>query len=56
MANKTYIGDGVYAERKDYGDIVLTTENGVATTNQIVLEPGVWDILVKWTTATERGR
>lgn len=54
MEKKIYVGDGVYAEREDFGDIVLTTENGVATTNRIVLEPGVWDTLVKWATARER--
>jgi hypothetical protein len=39
--NKTYLGDGVYAELDDFGSLVLTTEDGIATTNRIVLEPEV---------------
>ncbi len=38
---KEYIGDAVYAELNDYGDIVLTTEDGIRVTNRIVLEPQV---------------
>jgi hypothetical protein len=37
---KTYLGDGVYAEII-YGQLVLTTEDGVSTTNTIVFEPEV---------------
>jgi len=36
--SKTYLGDGVYAEWDGLG-LTLTTENGIATTNRIVLEP-----------------
>ena len=36
--NKTYLGDGVYIERDDYGNIILTTSDGIRTTNRIVLE------------------
>lgn len=42
--NKVYLGDGAYAEFDGYG-IVLTTENGFAVTNRIVLEPGVYAAL-----------
>lgn len=43
---KTYLGDGVYVEFDDRTlDVVLTTENGVAVTNRIVLEPEVLDSL-----------
>lgn len=45
---KQYIGDGVYAALNDCGQIVLTTENGISTTNTIYLEPEVWEELVKW--------
>jgi hypothetical protein len=41
MNNKHYIGDGVYVEIEPWGDVVLTTENGISTTNRIVLEPEV---------------
>ena len=36
-ARKTYLGDGAYAEFDRYGDLVLTTENGISVTNRIVL-------------------
>jgi hypothetical protein len=35
---KEYIGDGVYADT-EYGEIVLTTENGIDVSNTIVLGP-----------------
>jgi hypothetical protein len=40
MTNKQYIGDGVYVEYNNY-EIILTTENGIAITNTIVLEAEV---------------
>lgn len=46
--NKTYIGDGVYAEIDDYGAIVLTTENGFEVTNRIVIELREWLTLINW--------
>lgn len=46
-ARKPYVGDGVYVEFDDYGAIHLTTENGLAVTNRIVLEPEVWARLVE---------
>ena len=47
MANKQYIGDGVYVELTDYG-FILTTENGVEVTNTIVLEPQVAKELIDY--------
>jgi hypothetical protein len=38
--NKTYLGDGVYADFDGFA-VVLTTENGMEVTNTIVLEPDV---------------
>jgi hypothetical protein len=38
--DKRYLGDGVYADYDGYG-VVLTTENGITTTNRIVLEPEI---------------
>lgn len=35
-SGKTYLGDGAYVE-EEYGDAVLTTENGIAVTNRVVL-------------------
>jgi len=44
---KIYLGDGVYAAFED-GDLIVTTENGIETTNRIVLEPGVWVNLLEY--------
>jgi hypothetical protein len=44
---KDYLGDGVYAEY-DGLCFVLTTEDGVHTTNRIVLEDYVYRALVRW--------
>ncbi len=46
--SKTYLGDGVYVTI-EYNQIVLTTENGGAqATNQIILEPEVYEALQKY--------
>ena len=45
---KTYLGDGVYVELDEVGAVVLTTENGIAVTNRIVLEPEVLESLELW--------
>lgn len=42
---KTYLGDAVYAEIDSAGYLVLTTENGIETTNTIYLEPEVYAAL-----------
>jgi hypothetical protein len=44
---KVYLGDGAYAEFDGYA-IVLTTSNGLHTTNTIVLEPVVMDSLIEF--------
>jgi hypothetical protein len=44
---KAYLGDGVYADATPYG-IVLTTENGLETTNTIQMEPEVIRLLIKY--------
>jgi hypothetical protein len=41
MIEKTYIGDGVYADFNGY-HIVLTSENGIGITNTIYLEDSVF--------------
>ena len=48
---KVYLGDGVYVVY-EMGSVVLTTENGVSTTNRIVLEPQVFGALDDWVEAT----
>lgn len=36
---KRYLGDAVYFEHDAYNRVELTTEDGIRTTNRIVLEP-----------------
>jgi hypothetical protein len=50
---KTYLGDGVYAEWTGF-DVVLTTENGIATTNTIMLEPDMVARLASWLETMQR--
>ena len=45
-ARKTYLGDGAYAELDQYGDLILTTENGIRVTNRIVLGGAEYQALV----------
>jgi hypothetical protein len=42
---KQFLGDGVYVT-KEADHIVLTTENGIETTNRIVIERYAWAALV----------
>lgn len=44
--HKQYLGDGAYFDFDGYA-IVLTTEDGVNTTNRIVLEPQVYQALTQ---------
>ena len=43
---KTYLGDGAYAELDQYGDLILTTEDGISITNRIVLGGAEYQALV----------
>ena len=44
---RKYLGDGAYVEFDGY-HIVLTTNNGIAVTNEICLEPEVFQALIKY--------
>lgn len=44
---KEYLGDAVYADFDGY-HIVLTTEDGIRTTNEIFLEPHVFEALIRY--------
>lgn len=48
MKKKEYLGDGVYVEINENGQIVLTTEDGIRATNTIYLEPEVYGRLVEY--------
>lgn len=45
---KVYLGDAVYARVDEFGAVLLTTENGIRTTNVITLEPEVMAELLSW--------
>ena len=47
MNPKHYLGDGVYIDFDGYY-LILTTENGVDTTNTIYLEPAVLAALLEY--------
>lgn len=51
MSDKLYIGDSVYVEKDDFNGIILTTENGISTSNSIVLEPEVINSLLMYLAA-----
>ena len=53
---KDYLGDSVYAQINEYGQIVLTTENGLPTdpSNIIYLEPEVYEALVRYNMAAQK--
>ena len=44
MVTEMYLGDAVYASFDGFY-IMLRTSNGISTTNEIALEPGVLDNL-----------
>lgn len=48
MMEKRYIGDAVYVEIDKWGDILLTTEDGISVTNSIVLEASVYRNLIRY--------
>lgn len=45
--SKTYLGDAVYAEVEE-GRLRLTTEDGISVTNEIYLEPEVYQALTNY--------
>lgn len=50
QADKSYLGDSVYVEVNEHGQLVLTTENGMPTdpSNEIFLEPETYKALQKY--------
>lgn len=50
---KFYLGDGVYVE-VEREMLKLTTEDGLAVTNTIYLEPAVFNALLRYVEAIEK--
>lgn len=48
MKQKEYLGDSVYAEIDNSNRIILTTENGLQTSNIIILEPEILENLLRF--------
>lgn len=48
MSKKQYVGDSVYVDEDNFGSVILTTEDGVRTSNAIVLEPETLVNLIQW--------
>ena len=47
LGHKSYLGDGAYVDFDGFA-LHLTTENGIVTTNRVVLEPEVWTALQRY--------
>ena len=45
---KMYLGDAVYLANDIDGSLVLTTEDGVSTSNQIYVEPALFPGLIRF--------
>ena len=48
LANKTYLGDAVYAESADEWHVTLTVEYGEGPTETIYLDATVMNALIDW--------
>lgn len=55
MNDKTYLGDGVYCEVR-LGMLRLTTEDGVRVTNEVWLEPEVYEALLRFVERRKKER
>lgn len=55
IPSKRYLGDAVYVQWKEWGDLVLTTEDGIRATNRIVLEPTVLRALLAYLEESKQG-
>ena len=53
--NKTHLGDGVYAQFNEAGQLALTTHDSKTTTNTIHLEQKVLEALFRYLTDREAG-
>jgi len=45
---KEYLGDGCFVETDSYGNVILTTSDGIEDTNTIFLEPYMFNQLVRF--------
>jgi len=45
---KEYLGDAVYVDLTEWGEVILTTEDGIRTTNTIVMDGAVLASFEDW--------
>lgn len=48
MRTKEYLGDAVYVDLTEWGEVILTTEDGIRATNQIVMDGAVLSNFEHW--------
>ena len=48
MAKKAYLGDAVYADIDNFGRLVLTTEDGIQASNEIIFELNIIESLMNY--------
>jgi hypothetical protein len=51
-----YIGDGAYAAINVFGNLVLTTENGISAQNIVVIEPEFYPVLEEFITTVRQNK
>lgn len=47
-AHKRYLGEGAYVDLDQYGNVILTAENGIIATDTVVLEPAALLAFLRW--------
>ena len=45
---KEYLGDGLYAELQDSGNIIVTSEDGIQVLNEVYFEPVILAQLIRF--------
>lgn len=52
---KRYLGDAVYVQHDGY-HVILSTEDGIRTTNEVFLEPHVLNEFERWLTEVRKAK
>ena len=54
--NKIYLMDGAYAELDEWGNLILTAENGIEATDRVILEETSIRILLAYLCRLDAGK